>query len=254
LQIILPDQLRIQFRDGEFYTVSLAALLANNPDFAPLKVETMFATAQVSDVGSIVVWKCGLQIDSVYLYQMAKVQAGQGFPKIFRKTVVSVIFLLFWACTSCPVEPKVPADSELLEVDGMPKYIGTDTGNFSGWAFKVNGMLLNCDLNHLGGPGGGCDNFRNLIDLKKPVRATYFWQPSRLWYHYKVLNSLEQDGKIILSSTQLRTWFTQYYGFELESYRMMNYLLLIPIFICFLLEMFAEQITKYLMEYRRLSK
>jgi hypothetical protein len=42
--------------------------------------------------------------------------------------------------------------------------------------------------------------------------------PTRLWYCYKVLNSLEQDGRIIVSQEHMHQWFMRAYTNHWDSY------------------------------------
>jgi hypothetical protein len=67
-----PDTLRIEFRSGKVYAVSLAAPMARIAGFAALQDVAEFNTAE---------WACGLSMASERLYQMAKEQAGEALPQ-----------------------------------------------------------------------------------------------------------------------------------------------------------------------------
>lgn len=172
---------------------------------------------------------------------------AQHYFKKYRGTTGFVIFLLVTSYAYWPIEPIMPTSFELYEVVGMPKYINTTSTTNSGEAFKVNDMLLNCDLGSLSGTGG-CEFFRGAVDLNKSARATYFWMPTRLWYHYKVLYSLEQDGKMILSPEQSHAWFMRGYRGELETYHEILWIGLFPVCIFWLLETFGGKPTRSIME------
>ena len=76
-----PDTLRIEFRSGKAYSVSLAAPMARIAGFAVLRDMAEFNTAAVTDDGWTVEWACGLSMASERLYQMAKEQAGEALPQ-----------------------------------------------------------------------------------------------------------------------------------------------------------------------------
>jgi hypothetical protein len=72
--------LRIEFRSGKVYTVSLAQPMTRIAGFAELHDTAMFNTAKLVDDGWTVEWDCGLSMASERLYQMAKEQAGEAVP------------------------------------------------------------------------------------------------------------------------------------------------------------------------------
>jgi len=76
-----PDILRIVFRSGKVYTVSLASPVARIAGFAALHDVAEFNTASVVDDGWTIEWACGLSMASERLYQMAKEQAGEAVPQ-----------------------------------------------------------------------------------------------------------------------------------------------------------------------------
>jgi hypothetical protein len=135
----------------------------------------------------------------------------------YRWTAFALLILAAYVYLAVPVEPIQPKAFELKEVVGMPKYVSTNTTKSSGTAFMVNSIHMNCDIGSLSGHGG-CEFFRQGVDLHKPARATYFCMPTRLWYCYKVLNSLEQDGRIIVSQEQMHQWIMRAYRNNWDSY------------------------------------
>ncbi|MBI5917809.1 MAG: DUF2442 domain-containing protein [Nitrosomonadales bacterium] len=79
--VTAPDTLRIGFRSGKSYAVSLAAPMSRIAGFAVLRDMAEFNTATVTDDGWTVEWACGLSMASERLYQMAKEQAGEALPQ-----------------------------------------------------------------------------------------------------------------------------------------------------------------------------
>ena len=73
--------LRIEFRSGKVYAVSLTLPMTRIAGFAALHDAAMFDTAHVADDGWTVEWACGLSMASERLYQMAKEQAGEAVPQ-----------------------------------------------------------------------------------------------------------------------------------------------------------------------------
>ena len=73
--------LRIEFRSGKVYTVSLTQPMARIAGFKELQDTAMFNTVQLADDGWTVEWDCGLSMASERLYQMAKEQAGEAVPQ-----------------------------------------------------------------------------------------------------------------------------------------------------------------------------
>jgi hypothetical protein len=135
----------------------------------------------------------------------------------YRWTTISLLILAAYLYLSVPVAPIQPKAFELKEVVGMPKYVSSNTTTSSGMAFMVNRILLNCDIGSTGGHGG-CEFFREGVDPHKQARATYFCMPTRLWYCYKALNSLEQDGRIVVSQEQMHQWFMRAYKNHRDRY------------------------------------
>jgi hypothetical protein len=155
--------------------------------------------------------------------------------KDFRWTWGMVILVLLHTYAYRPIEPKMPADSELLVVDGLPKYVSTNAATISGYAFKVDGMKLNCELGTLSG-GSGCEYIGQAVDITQSARATYFWMPTRLWYGYKYLHTLEQRGRLILSPDQSHAHAMKSYRALWVVYRELSWLWIVFAIVTWLLE------------------
>jgi hypothetical protein len=168
--------------------------------------------------------------------------------KKYRWAIVTTILLMVYSYSLMPIDPTVTVDFKLDTVVGMPEYHRTDTTQSSGMSFRVNQINLNCDLESLGG-NGGCEFFSQMVNLNKQVRATYFWMPTRLGYHFKVLYSLEQDGVLIVSPDQLHEWHMRDYKYSWNVYLMTIWFLLIldGVFLVFEFFSLSEKITNYIM-------
>jgi hypothetical protein len=166
--------------------------------------------------------------------------------KKFSWTIGNAILLIVFWYSFWPIEPTVTADFKLDTVVGMPEYRRTDTAQMSGISFMVNAIHLNCDLGMLSGHGG-CEFFRSMVNLNRPVRATYFWMPTQLGYHFKVLYSLEQDGILIVPAEQLHAWHMRCYRINWDFYHMVIWLFLVFEGIFFSWEaLISEKIENYL--------
>jgi hypothetical protein len=171
-----------------------------------------------------------------------------GLKRFFKKFSFSTMALILLAVTTYkdwPIELKVPTASELHEIVGMPAYVET-SGRHSGYSFRVNDMALSCELKSTGGPTD-CWLFSNAIkalDMNKPARAIYSWQPTRLGYHYRTLYSLEQDGKMIISPEQLRAQLLKSYKIEWEVFHITEGLMIFIACIFLFIELFVRKIAR----------
>jgi hypothetical protein len=149
--------------------------------------------------------------------------ASFSFIKDFRLTWGMIMLLLLVAYTYWPLEPRMPANTELQEVVGMSRYESSNSSTNSGYVFTVGGVKLNCELGALGG-GTGCGYISQAILNEKPVRAAYFWMPTRLGYDYKLLHTLEQEGRQILSPEQSYAHAMNSYRIRWDIYRVLIWL------------------------------
>lgn len=145
--------------------------------------------------------------------------------KRFSLTISGAILLAAYSYSFKPIEPTVTAAFKLETVVGMPELRPNNTATMSSMTFSVNGIHLNCDLGVLGGQSG-CEEFVDhrhspRVDLYSPVRATYFWMPTPLGYHFKVLYSLEQNGKLVVPPDQLHAWHMRNYEHNWSAYHTM---------------------------------
>jgi predicted DNA-binding transcriptional regulator AlpA len=51
-----PFMLRLEFADGQCFTVDLAQVIDRHPSFSALKNPDVFATAEIADFGRTVIW------------------------------------------------------------------------------------------------------------------------------------------------------------------------------------------------------
>ncbi len=131
-----------------------------------------------------------------------------------------VFYFMFW-----PVKPmKDVRDYELHEIVGVPKYSHA-RGKYY---LKISGMNLKCDLGGMGG-SDGCGRYRSVVDTEKSARITYISMPTRLWYHYEVLYSFEQNGRMLITPEQLLAEHERDYISSLALTRNFLIFLFIPI-------------------------
>jgi hypothetical protein len=175
------------------------------------------------------------------------------FFKKFRFTIIFIIFMAICSYLYYPVEPKVPTAAELYEIRGLPQYINTSTTTFSGNAFQVGKVTLHCDQLSLNG-SGGCGFFSIALDKNLAVRALYYWQPTRLWNRYRVLYSLEQDGRIIVTPEQMRAWSMRCYQGQWEWFFIAFYSTVGLVCIIAFCKMFGIKILMFLVKYRNLEE
>ena len=123
---------------------------------------------------------------------------GKVFSKEFSATRVLLTFTIAQYFVMAPIQPWMPEKSELYEIAGEPRFQHVNTIRGSATHFFVNNELVHCSFSGLGG-ANACEQFSNWIDVKRPVKVTYFWMRNRFLIGAKVLNSLEQDGRMIIS-------------------------------------------------------
>ena len=120
--------------------------------------------------------------------------------KKWRSTIIMITLTVFVCIYSTPIKPWIPAKNELQYVSGYCAF-NASTSRHGGTrtSFNVNKIFLNCFFSPLFGDGHGCEDFEGRIELKSPVKASYFPVNIRLGRDILMLNTLEQNGKIIVS-------------------------------------------------------
>ena len=112
-----------------------------------------------------------------------------------------MVFLIVFTVLLCPpIKPWIPDRSELHELVGIPVFKKFNTyGSGSGIHFNVNdGVLLHCGFNGSLGGMNGCD-WNDVVASNKQVRVTYFIMKTGYGQSARMLNSLEQDEKLVIS-------------------------------------------------------
>jgi hypothetical protein len=112
-----------------------------------------------------------------------------------------IVLIIAYSYFARPIEPWLPSKSELYELDGKAEIKTAASLQSTDTYFLINNIRLNCFAGARDGENG-CELFVNNINVKLPVRATYFWMPTRFGYSYRVLHTLEQDGRLIISPQQ----------------------------------------------------
>lgn len=133
------------------------------------------------------------------------------FFKKYRSTMICAILIALFNYLNLPTEPMISEKVyELHDLVGMPKYFNSRNPQL-----KINGLNLKCDLDG----SDGCGYYQTLVNPRTPAHIRYIWTPSIVWGHYNVLQSLEQDGKIIVSPEELHARFLRHYSSSLETYK-----------------------------------
>lgn len=128
-----------------------------------------------------------------------------------------------------PVKPPKDLQStDMYEIYGAPVFRETLTSKMSDTYFFVNGFRLNCTLGLLDGLNG-CAFFRRVVDEEMPVRATYYYMPTRIGLRYPMLYCLEQNKEIVVSPELMQVNLTRNYETRWSIY------LYISIFFLFVL-------------------
>jgi len=122
-------------------------------------------------------------------------------PKEFKSTRRA--FLLFVALTYllAPIEPWMPAESELIELVGEAHFDHIRANRASRVEFTVDGVLLYCNDRGISNTSG-CANYESRLLRTAPVRATYFFEKSSYGKKFRKLNTLEQEGKVVVSAEE----------------------------------------------------
>ena len=132
----------------------------------------------------------------------ASADAEQSARKRSRYPAVRGLFW-FWigyAYVAWPVPPRMPTDAELHYLAGMP-VLKTPRGGGrpSGSPYLTVGGIKMSSWYGIWGGDGGTRFFKDAIDTKTPVLATYFWMPTRIGIKSRMLHALEQNGRQIVS-------------------------------------------------------
>lgn len=99
------------------------------------------------------------------------------------------------------ITPPKPSDSELLHISGKPEIVRSGGITQTRIYFKVAGVTLHCAYNTFSG-GNGCIGFKDRIDMKKDVQATYFMMSLADGTRDKMLNTLDQNGHRLITSNE----------------------------------------------------
>jgi len=122
-----------------------------------------------------------------------------------------IILIAIYAYVGWPIKPWMPTSLELQEVSGIPVFQTAATLQSTDTYLLINKVRLNCFYSALDGRNG-CEQCSEAIDVRAPVRASYFWMSTRFGHGYRMIHALEQDGRLVISSQQS-------YEMRLRSYR-----------------------------------
>jgi len=134
-----------------------------------------------------------------------------------------------------PVAPWMPEKSELISINGKAdyRYPGNASGGFT--SFSIGGETLHCSFSLLGG-AHGCTQFEELVSEGEDARATYFWMETGFGWASKMLNTLEQNNKMVITSDQTYNYRLYCYEGAKKSKRMMIFVSSVLVILLLLLD------------------
>ncbi|MDO8291588.1 MAG: hypothetical protein Q7T29_01780 [Gallionella sp.] len=127
-----------------------------------------------------------------------RVAFGETLSKDYSATRIMLVFTIVASVLFAPVKPWEPKKEDLHEIIGNPHFERDSKSGGSSRYFFVNDESFHCSFPALAGPSA-CTQFEARIDTSHPVKVTYFWTKNRIFLSAKILNSLEQDGKMVIS-------------------------------------------------------
>ncbi len=113
-----------------------------------------------------------------------------GVTRIMLATTIATYYLF------TPIAPWMPEKNDLFEIVGMPHFKRARSSIY----FFVNEESFQCSFPSIMG-SSACSQFPGWINNERSAKVTYFWMRDRLFIGGRVLISLEQDGKIVISSS-----------------------------------------------------
>lgn len=136
------------------------------------------------------------------------------FSKKYRPARISFTFMFAIYFLMAPIQPLRPEKGELYVIAGESRFQHINTLRGSATYFFVNDELIHCSFTGLGG-ANACDSFAGRFDVSRPVKVNFFWMKNRSFIPAKILDSLEQDGRLIISPND--SWRLRKSFFEVEK-------------------------------------
>jgi len=122
--------------------------------------------------------------------------------KTYKNMWGQTLFMMGVCYLFSPVEPNLPDESELHHLRGKAEQKFYNHQGGAGYALWVDGVVLNCSFSGMGAQNL-CDRYLDRINFEKPVYATYYLKTTRFGSTSRLLNSLEQEGQLLISSEEL---------------------------------------------------
>lgn len=119
--------------------------------------------------------------------------------KSYRITLAIATILCLQSFVMMPIPPYSPSVVELMSIFGMPEFREVNTIRNSQTYFSVNDVALHCTAGALSGTNG-CSQLSGRLINGVPVKVTYFQRPSRVFTTIRMVYTIEQQGKQIVSS------------------------------------------------------
>lgn len=130
---------------------------------------------------------------------MTKQRLYNGVTKGQGLTRVIVWIIAIYSYVAWPVEPPDHLQqTDLHQISGVPRFQETLTSKMSDTYFFVGDIRLSCSFGIVDG-ANGCAFFRDWINTKENVTATYYRMPTRLGSTYPMLYRLKQNGRVVVS-------------------------------------------------------
>ena len=119
--------------------------------------------------------------------------------KSYPMTLAMAAILCIQSFIMMPIPPYSPSGKGLEDISGMPEFREVHTVRNSQTYFSVNGLTLHCTAGALSGTNG-CLHLSDRLSKGIPVKVTYFDRPSRVFTTIKMVYTIDQEGKQVVSS------------------------------------------------------
>ena len=98
----------------------------------------------------------------------------------------------------------------MKDILGMPEFREVHTIRNSQTYFSVNGLILHCTAGTLSGTNG-CSDLSSKLNNSIPVKVTYFYRPSNVFTKIRMVHTIDQQGKQIVSPEEIALLQTHAY-------------------------------------------
>lgn len=119
--------------------------------------------------------------------------------KSYPLTLTMAAILCIQSFIMMPIPPYSPSEEGLEDISGMPEFREELTIRNSQTYFSVNGLILHCTAGALSGTNG-CSHLSERLSKGIPIKVTYFDRPSRAFTMIRMVHTIEQQEKQVVSS------------------------------------------------------